>query len=66
MKGTEFLKAVDLVEKEKGIDREIIFGAMEQALAAAYKKNFNAKTNVKVLINRETGDIKVYSYLMVV
>ena len=44
MKGTEFLKAVDLVEKEKGIDREIIFGAMEQALAAAYKKNFNAKT----------------------
>ena len=66
MKGTEFLKAVDLVEKEKGIDREIIFGAMEQALAAAYKKNFNAKTNVKVLINRETGEIKVYSYLMVV
>ena len=66
MKGTEFLKAADLVEKEKGIDREIIFGAMEQALAAAYKKNFNAKTNVKVLINRETGDIKVYSYLMVV
>jgi len=39
---------------------------MELALTSAYKKNFHSKTNVKVLINRETGDIKVYSYLTVV
>ena len=39
---------------------------MELALTSAYKKNFNSKTNVKVLINRETGEIKVYSYLTVV
>ena len=39
---------------------------MELALTSAYKKNFNSKTNVKVLINRDTGDIKVYSYLTVV
>ena len=39
---------------------------MELALATAYKKNFNSQTNVKVEINRETGDIKVYSVLTVV
>lgn len=62
MKGKEFLNAVDVLEKEKHIDRDIIFEAMEAALLAAYKKNFNSKTNAKVSINKETGDIKVYSF----
>lgn len=66
MNGKEFIKAVDLIEKEKGIDREIIFQAMEAALMAAYKKNFNQLQNVKVVIDKKTGDIKVYSYLTVV
>ena len=39
---------------------------MELALSSAYKKNFNSKTNVKVLFDRDTGDIKVFSYLTVV
>ena len=39
---------------------------MELALTSAYKKNFNSKTNVKVVFDRDTGDIKVYSYLTVV
>lgn len=62
----EFVKAVDTLEKEKGINREVIFEGMEQALAAAYRKEYNAKTNVKVIINRDTGDIKVYSFIKVV
>ena len=66
MNSKEFLKAVDNIVKEKGIDKEVVFEAMELALTSAYKKNFNSKTNVKVLINRESGDIKVYSYLTVV
>ena len=66
MKGEEFLKAVDLLEKEKHIDRDIIFETMELALLSAYKKNFDSKTNAKVIINRETGDIKIYSYITVV
>ena len=65
MNGKEFIKAVDLVEKEKGIDREIIFEAMENALMAAYKKNTGIQ-NSKVIIDKKTGDIKVYSYLTVV
>lgn len=66
MNSKEFLKAVDNIVKEKGIDKEVVYEAMELALTSAYKKNFNSKTNVKVLINRETGEIKVYSYLTVV
>lgn len=62
----EFLKAVDLLEKEKHIDRDIIFEAMEQGLLSAYKKNFNSKTNCKVLIDRKTGKISIYSYRTVV
>lgn len=66
MNGKEFLTAVENIVKEKNIDKEVVFEAMELALTSAYKKNFNSKTNVKVLINRDTGDIKVYSYLTVV
>ncbi len=67
MDGKEFLKAVDLVVKEKHIDKEIIYEAMRNALTSAYKKNAKSKNNnVKVLINENTGDIKVFSYLTVV
>ena len=66
MNGKEFLMALDDIVKEKNIDPEIVYDAMELALTSAYKKNFNSKTNVKVLFDRQTGDIKVYSYLTVV
>lgn len=62
----EFIKAVDFISKEKGISKDIVFEGMEQALATAYKKNFDSKTNVKININRETGEIKVISYYVVV
>lgn len=66
MNSKEFKKAVENITKEKNIDKEVVYEAMELALTSAYKKNFNSNTNVKVLINRETGEIKVYSYLTVV
>lgn len=66
MNGKEFLKALDNIVKEKNIDKEVVYDAMELALTSAYKKNFNSKTNVKVVFDRDTGDIKVYSYLTVV
>ena len=65
MNGKEFIKAVDTVEKEKGIDRNIIFEGMENALMAAYKKSTGLQ-NCKVRIDKTSGDIKVYSYLTVV
>jgi transcription termination factor nusA len=67
MEEKEFLKAVDLVVREKHIDKEIIYEAMRNALTSAYKKNAKSKNNnVKVLINENTGSIKVFSYLTVV
>ena len=66
MNGKEFKKALDNIVAEKDIDPEVVYSAMELALTSAYKKNFNSKTNVKVLFDRNTGDIKVYSFLTVV
>jgi len=65
MNGKEFIKAVETVEKEKGIDRSIIFEGMENALMAAYKKSTGLQ-NSRVHIDQKTGDIKVFSYLTVV
>ena len=66
MNPEEFIKAVDYIVKEKGISPDIVFEGMELALATAYKKNFDSKTNVRVDINRTTGEIKVFSYFVVV
>lgn len=66
MNNKEFIKAVQNIVKERNIGENIVFDAMEQALATAYKKNFDSKTNVKVTIDRNSGEIKVISYLIVV
>lgn len=66
MESKDFIKNVKMVAKEKGIDENIIFDAMEQALITAYKKNYNSKTNVKPKIDRETGEIKIFTYYVVV
>lgn len=66
MNTKEFKKAVELLHDEKGINEDTIYEAMEAALTAAYKKNYNSLSNVRVEINRETGDIKVFSYKTVV
>ena len=62
----EFNKAVQVLHDEKGIDKDTIFEAMELALTSAYKKNYNSLSNVRVEINRETGEIKVFSFKTVV
>lgn len=66
MDSAEFIRAVDHIVAEKNISRDTVFEAMELALATAYKKNFDSLTNVRVDINRKTGEIKVFSVLTVV
>ncbi len=66
MDNKAFKRAVDLLTKEKGIKEDVIYEAMELALSSAYKKNYNSLSNVRVDINRETGDIHVYSFKTVV
>ncbi len=52
--------------EEKGISAEVLLDALEAALVAAYKKNFNSSQNVEVVIDREKGDVKVYAQKEVV
>jgi N utilization substance protein A len=66
MNGESFIKAVDEITKEKLISKDVVFEAMELALTSAYKKNFDLKTNVRVDINRDTGEIKVFRVFHVV
>lgn len=61
MDSAELIGALKDLEKEKGIDKEIIFEAIENSLISACKKNFGTSQNIKVDINRETGDVKVYA-----
>lgn len=57
----ELLDALTILEKEKGISKEIIIDAIEAALISAYKRNFNQAQNVRVDLNRETGTMKVFA-----
>lgn len=61
----EFKAALDAMESEKGIDRNIIIEAMESAMANAYKKN-EGISNVKAKVNGDTGEIRLYTYKTVV
>src|SRR6202521_172562 len=51
----EILMAVDAVSNEKGVDKEIIFEALEAALASATRKKHGEELDVRVSINRKTG-----------
>lgn len=61
-----FLEALEELEKEKGISKENLLLTVEQALLAAYKKNYGEEENVEVEIDRETGDVKIYEVKTVV
>jgi len=61
----EFMKALDAIVEEKKIDKKIVVEAMEQAMAAAYKKN-EGIPNVLAKVDDVTGDIRIYSYKTVV
>ena len=62
----EFIRAIEDLEKEKHISKEILLEAIESALVSAYKKNYGTSQNVRVDINEETGDINVYMRMDVV
>ncbi|MDI3538007.1 MAG: transcription termination/antitermination protein NusA [Bacillota bacterium] len=62
----EFLEALDQLEKERGIKKEVLLEALEAALVSAYKKNFSSAQNVRVQIDRNTGEVKVFARKVVV
>ncbi|AJD30553.1 MULTISPECIES: transcription termination factor NusA [Clostridium] len=66
----EFVEALKEIVKEKGISADLLFTTIEDALVTAYKKNYakqgGSTNNVKVIMNRESGEIKVYAQKKVV
>lgn len=63
---TELIDALNQISNEKGIDKEVIFEAIETSLVSACKKNFGTSQNIRVVVNRETGHIAVFAQKEVV
>lgn len=62
----EFLAALEQVEQEKGISRDILIEAIESALLSAYKKQFGSANECRGVVNRKTGDMGVFMIKRVV
>ena len=62
----DILLMVDALAREKNVEREIVFTALEMALASATKKRFKEDVDVRVSIDRETGDYSAFRRWLVV
>lgn len=58
---SELMLALEQIEKEKGISREVIIEAIEKSLLDACKKDFGKSENITVNMDRETGAIEVFA-----
>ena len=56
----ELLMLVEAISREKNVDRDVVFGAVEAALAQAAKKLYEGDVDIRVAINRETGDYETF------
>lgn len=62
----ELIEALNLLEKEKSISKEVLFEALETSLMSACKSQYGKNDNIRVVINRETGAVAVYADMTVV
>ncbi len=62
----EILLLVDALAREKNVSKEVVFGALEQALAAATKKLFPGDVDIRVSVNRENGENEAFRRWQVV
>ena len=62
----ELLRIAEAVALEKSIDKELIIDSMESGIAKAAKSKFGSENEIKVLINRDNGDIGIYRKLIIV
>jgi len=62
----ELIEALNILEKEKDISKEVLFEAIENSLITACKNHFGKADNVRVTIDRETGDFNVFAEKTVV
>ena len=57
----EFINALEQISLEKGIDKEILFEAIESSLVTACRKDFSTSQKVYASINRQNGEVKVFA-----
>ena len=62
----ELIRALEDLEKEKGIKKPFLLESIETALVTAYKRNYDSSENVKVVMDEKTGATNVYSVKEVV
>ncbi len=62
----DIIEAIEEIEQNKGIDKETLFEAIEAALISAYRRNFDSAKNVRVHMDRETGEVAVFNQRTVV
>jgi N utilization substance protein A len=62
----EMLMLVDAISREKTVDREVVFGAVEAALASATKKLHGGEVDIRVAVDRDTGDYESFRRWLVV
>src|SRR5258705_9823560 len=56
----DLLDFVDAISREKSVDLEVVFGAVEAALASATKKLHGGEVDIRVAVDRETGDYETF------
>ena len=61
----ELIRIAEAVALEKSIDKELIITSMETGIAKAAKSKFGQDNEIKVLINRENGDIELFRKLII-
>ena len=62
----ELLRIAEAVAMEKSIDKELIINSMENGIAKAAKSKFGSENDIKVLIDRDNGDIGIFRKLTIV
>lgn len=63
---SQLFEALDYLEKDKGIDKDILIEALEAALISAYKKNFDSATNVRVDLKPESSQMSLFAQKTIV
>lgn len=62
----DFIEALNAIEKERGINKDILIDAFESALVAAYKRNYNTTANVRAEVDRDNGEVQIFASKTVV
>lgn len=66
MKAKDFINAVEILEKERGIPKDVVVESLKEALEKAYKKNYDTEADVEVIIDPKKGDIQLVEKRVVV